>query len=223
MDITDFIDFLREKRGARFKTNNDVAQYLGTKAAQLSNWRTEGRDITNREIAGLFERSRKAAIEEAQGTAIRPVAEFYPIVRVPSRREAKWELFATDDNAPLPARGLRNALDNVRGVYVFYDTRGRALYVGKTEKLTLWKEMNSAFNRDRGRQELFRVRHPTRNQEFVAASEQARQIKQMAVALADLAAYFSAYEVIPGMIKVIETLMIRAFANDLLNKKMETF
>ena len=223
MDITDFVDFLREKRSARFKTNNDVAQYLGTKPAQLSNWRTKGRGITNREIAGLFERSRNGAVEKAQSTAIRPVAEFYPIVRVASRREAKWELFASDDKAPLPAQGLRKALDNARGVYIFYDTRGRALYVGKTEKLTIWKEMNNAFNRDRGRQELFRVRHPTRNQEFVAASEQARQITQMAVALADLAAYFSAYEVTPGMISLIETLLIRAFANDLLNKNMETF
>ena len=43
------------------------------------------------------------------------------------------------------------------------------------------------------------------------------------MALADIAAYFSAYEVAPGMIDVIETLLIRAFANDLLNKKMETF
>ena len=223
MNITSFVDFLREKRSTRFKTNNDVAQYLGTKAAQLSSWRTNGRDITNREIAGLFERSRKAAVEEAQRSAIRPIAEFYPIARVLSRREEKWELFASDDNAPLPAQGLRKALDNARGVYVFYDTRGRALYVGKTEKLTIWKEMKNAFNRDRGRQELFRVRHPTRNQEFVAASEQARQIRQAAVALADLAAYFSAYEVAPGMITVIETLLIRAFANDLLNKKMETF
>lgn len=223
MDITGFVDFLRERRSTRFKSNNDVARYMGTNAAQLSNWRTKGRDITNREIAGLFERSRKAAVEEAQVTAIKPIAEFYPIVRVRSRREAKWELFASNDNAPLPARGLRKALDNARGVYVLYDTRGRALYVGKTEKLTIWKEMNSAFNRDRGRQELFRVRHPTRNQEFLPASEQPRQITQASVALADLAAYFSAYEVAPGMIDVIETLLIRAFANDLLNKKMETF
>ena len=223
MNINGFVDFLREKRSNRFKTNNDVAQYLGSKAAQLSNWRTKGRDITNREIAGLFERSRKAAVEEARRTAIKPIAEFYPIVRVLSRREAKWELFESDDNAPLPARGLRNALNSARGIYVFYDTRGRSLYVGKTEKLTLWKEMNNAFNRDRGRQELFRVRHPTRNQEFVSAADKPRQIRQASVVLADLAAYFSAYEITPGMIDVIETLLIRAFANDLLNKKMETF
>ena len=223
MNITDFVEFIKERRSGQFKTNNDVAQYLGTRAAQLSNWRTRKRDLTNREIAGLFERSRKAAVEEAQSTAIKPIVEFYPVERVLSRQAANWELFASDDEAPLPARGLRNALDNARGVYVFYDTRGRALYVGMTEKLTLWKEMNKAFNRDRSRQELFRVGHPTKNQEFVTASEKARQIKQVAVVLADLTAYFSAYEVTQGMINVIEALLIRAFANDLLNKKMENF
>ena len=223
MNIISFVDFLREKRNARFRTNNDVANYLGTNPAQLSSWRTQKRDITNREIAGLFERTRETAVEQAQRAAIRPIVEFYPIVRVRPRQKGQWELFATDDDAPLPARGLRAALDNGRGVYVFYDTRGRALYAGKTEKLTLWKEMKSAFNRDRGRQELFRVRYPRRNQAFVPASEKPRNISQASVVLADMAAYFSAYEVAPGMIDAIETLLIRAFANDLLNTRMETF
>ena len=78
MNITGFVDFLREKRSTRFKTNNDVAQYLGTKTAQLSNWRTKGRDITNREIAGLFERSRKAAVEKAHRRARAPSIRFTP-------------------------------------------------------------------------------------------------------------------------------------------------
>ena len=41
--------------------------------------------------------------------------------------------------------------------------------------------------------------------------------------LFDLAAYFSAYEVADGMIEELEALLVRAFANDLLNVKMETF
>ena len=223
MDIISFVDFLKDKRSDRFKTDNDVANYLGTKPAQIASWRTKKRAkkraITNLQIAGLFERSRKEALR----TAIRPIVEFYPIVRVRSRQKGQWELFTTDKGAPRPARGLRAALDNSCGVYVFYDTRGRALYAGKTENRTLWKEMKSAFNRDRGRQELFRVRHPGRNQEFVSASKRPRNIRQTSVVLADMAAYFSAYEVAPDMIGAIETLLIRAFANDLLNTKMEAF
>jgi len=41
--------------------------------------------------------------------------------------------------------------------------------------------------------------------------------------LHELAAYFSAYEVHPLMISNLESLVIRSFANDLLNKKMEHF
>ena len=38
-----------------------------------------------------------------------------------------------------------------------------------------------------------------------------------------MACYFSAYEVELGMIAAVEALLIRAFANDLLNARMETF
>ncbi len=83
--------------------------------------------------------------------------------------------------------------------------------------------MKSAFNRDRGRNELFRAKHPVTNREFVSATDRPRKIEQVSVPLADLAAYFSAYEIAPGMIDSIEAVLIRAFANDLLNVRMETF
>jgi hypothetical protein len=41
--------------------------------------------------------------------------------------------------------------------------------------------------------------------------------------LYDLAAYFSAYEVLPEMVDDLEALLIRAFPNDMLNYKMEKF
>ena len=41
--------------------------------------------------------------------------------------------------------------------------------------------------------------------------------------LSALAAYFSAYEVPVALIDDMEAFLIRAFPNDLLNKKMEMF
>ena len=41
--------------------------------------------------------------------------------------------------------------------------------------------------------------------------------------LHDLATYFSAYEVADVMIDDLEALMVRSFANDLLNIRMERF
>jgi hypothetical protein len=50
-----------------------------------------------------------------------------------------------------------------------------------------------------------------------------RQIRLRAVPLHDLAAYLSAYRVVDGLIGELESLLIRAFANDLLNVRMEKF
>ena len=84
--------------------------------------------------------------------------------------------------------------------------------------------MNLAFNRDRGEvQSIKLVRHPERNQEFKPGYEKLRQPKDTQLDLFDLAHYFSAYHVDDGMIEDLEALMVRAFANSLLNIKMETF
>ena len=223
MDITGFVEHLKRRKGDQFRTNREVANYLNTKPAQLYRWLKVSKQLTNLELERLFERTKKAAADEALRIAILPIVEYFPIERVESKQGMKWELFSTKKDAPRPAQGLREKLEDTQGIYIFYDTRGRALYAGKTTKRTLWAEMKSAFNRDRGRQELFRVEHPTRNQAFVSASDKLRSIKQTSVPLADMAAYFSAYEISPGMIDSIEALIIRAFANDLLNTRMETF
>jgi hypothetical protein len=38
-----------------------------------------------------------------------------------------------------------------------------------------------------------------------------------------LATYFSAYQIVDGMVNKLEALLVRSFANNLLNKRMETF
>ena len=120
--------------------------------------------------------------------------------------------------------GLKESLDNNNGVYVFYDSRGHAIYAGKAVGQSLWKEMNLAFNRERGDLQMIRrVAHPTRNEEYRPAGEVDRQIRDETVLLSELAEYFSAYRVTDGFIGEVESLLVRAFANDLLNKRMEKF
>ena len=83
--------------------------------------------------------------------------------------------------------------------------------------------MNLAFNRKRDVQTIALVQHPERNQEFKPGYEKLRQPKDTQLELFDLACYFSAYHVDDGMINDLEALMVRGFANDLLNVRMETF
>ncbi len=109
-------------------------------------------------------------------------------------------------------------------IYLFYDSRGRSIYAGKTEEQSLWSEMTNAFNRRRGEvQKIKRVKHPVRNVQFRGAEEKRRLIVDRPVLLRDLAHYFSAYSVPEGLIGKLEALIVRAFANDLLNIKMENF
>lgn len=89
-------------------------------------------------------------------------------------------------------------MEKYRGIYIFFDSRGRAIYVGKTEKQKLWKEIKDAFNRSRGDfQKIRRVKQPIRKQVYRNSNEKARQI--------------------------VEALLVRCAANDLLNKRMERF
>jgi hypothetical protein len=109
-------------------------------------------------------------------------------------------------------------------VYLFFDSRGQAIYAGRARKQTLWKEVNLAFNRARGEvQKIKRVIHPKRSQEYKTSDEKARQIVGQAVSLHELAHYLSAYAVRDGLIDKVEAMLVRSFANDLLNIRMENF
>jgi hypothetical protein len=133
-------------------------------------------------------------------------------------------VFPTTKQSGKHYAGLYDALLNAKsGLYVFYDSRGRALYAGQTKKQNIWKEMNLAFNRNRSAQVMTLVRHPERDVEFKSADLKVRQPTDTNLKLYDLAAYFSAYEVIPEMVDDLEALLVRAFPNDLLNLKMEKF
>jgi hypothetical protein len=66
-------------------------------------------------------------------------------------------------------------------------------------------------------------RHPTRQQEYRTSDEKTRQINDHVVPLHEIASYFSAYRVSEGMIDDLEALLVRSFANNLLNMKMERF
>ncbi len=68
-----------------------------------------------------------------------------------------------------------------------------------------------------------RVNHPERRQDFRISDELRRQIRTVSVKLHELARHVSAYQVADGMIGDLETLLIRAFANGLLNKRMRNF
>ena len=205
------------KRKLSAVTSRQLAQKLGMTPQSLSAW-SKG-TLTSLKVANLVKKGIDVAVSEFSKSAIRPLVEFYELRTVDSRGGKKSEIFSKENS--LYTKDLRGLLEQSFGIYIFYDSRGRALYAGKAIKRPLWNEIKNAFNRSRATQTVFRVSHPNRNQHFRA--EKHRQPRREPLLLADLAAYISVYTVDRLLTGLIEALIIRSFANDLLNKRMETF
>jgi hypothetical protein len=205
------------KRKFRVTTDAAVAKHLGISLPAVQLWKKR-RSVSIRQIASLVHKA------SFQSNVIRPVVEFFPVAKVKSAQGKSWELFSAedDDGYDHPYRsGLEDELSKYHGVYIFFDSRGQVIYAGKARRQTLWREINLAFNRKRGDvQSIMRANHPKTRKKFRTAP---RQIVSQPVALHELAAYFSAYHVPDTMINDLEAMLVRSFANDLLNIKMEYF
>ncbi len=229
MNGSDLVTSLQDVLGRakkRHLTDGELANQLGVSLGMVRNWKKDKAALKPGMVSQMVLKAQQVAAQQAEQSAIRPIVEFFQINLADSPQGAQWELFDIKDGgdtARLYLSGLRKRLENSHGVYIFYDSRGRALYSGKAKQLTLWKEMNNALNRSRGVQKIKRVYHPESNIEFSTPGERIRQIRSESVELYELASYVSAYEVAPNMIGIVESMLIRSFANDLLNVKMEKF
>lgn len=216
---------IKRRKGTKSVSDSILAKEIGVTLPALVNYRKKR--ITAKQVVNLMEKHAKRAERHLISESITPIIEFYPLDPIETKKGKSVQIFpVTDanDNAHPYYKGLKKRLDCSFGIYVFHDSRGRAIYAGKAQKQSLWKEINNAFNRDRGEiQNIKRVKHPTNKVQYREPDEITRRIAKDAVALSDIAAYASAYEVPYGLIGKFEALIIRTFANDLLNVRMENF
>lgn len=226
MKGAELVKDLRKKFPEDYHKGGDdlLADRLGLSRQTIRNWSHSAKELSAFQVSNALVKAQKTAIARAQFETIQPIVEFYPIECARSKQEASLQILPLPDDCSQMQRGVRSELEDTCGIYVFYDSRGSALYVGKARKQSIWKEMNLAYNRARGDvQSLKIVRHPSRNKVFEPAYRQPRQPKARPIALHAIADYFSAYWVADGMINDLEALLVRGFANDLLNVRMERF
>lgn len=213
------------RRNTKTISDSVLATELGVTQPGLQGYR--GKELTPKQVANLIDKAAKKATDQFASAAICPIVEFLPIYAAPSSRSRNQQIFSTldDNDQPHPFwTGLRKELEQSHGIYVFHDSRGRAIYTGKAHRLSLWAEINNAFNRDRGEvQSIKRVSHPSTRKQFKGTEEVKRRIAKQEVPLHHLASYMSAYAVPESLIGKLEALLVRAFANDLLNVRMENF
>jgi hypothetical protein len=216
-----------KRSGSNIFTTTALAQALGMDQAHLAYYKNK-KNLTPRQVVSLMEKYANRTRDDLLEKAVVPIVEFFQLDPVKPTRGDKRQLFSQrgDSNGqPHPyLSGLRERLKKARGIYIFHDSRGSAIYAGKAVLLSLWTEMNNAFNRDRGEvQNIKRVRHPTIGVQYKNPDERQRNIVREAVALHHIASYMSAYEIPTALIGKFEALIVRAFANDLLNVRMERF
>ena len=220
MRPAELFDQLMQRNDLR--SDSALASLIGLTPGRISQMRSGKRNLTARQLAGYIQKAEERGRRLAYSDPIRPIVEMYPINAVLSKQEAKWELLATGKKNPRN-QALREHLEAAQGLYMLYDSQGCVIYAGKTAKLGIWKEMTSAFNRERTNHQAFFVSHPTTGSTFSPAWKTPRQPNKRIVYLHDTAHYFSAYEIAPELIPNLEALVIRAFCNSLSNKKMEKF
>lgn len=148
---------------------------------------------------------------------IRPIIEFYPLE--PTKRRVKWQILNPKSRR---TEYIRTELRSARGLYIFYNSQCRAIYLGKADKRSLWGELNSAFNRKRASQTVWGVHYPKTGTSFTPAYKKKRRIKEHQVYLREIASFVSVYEVGDSLISNLEALMMRAFPNELTNTRMES-
>ena len=223
--IDEFARRIMEERGTGTIRDTVLANSIGLTLRQLKEYRSK--ELTAREVTNLAESYAKAMERQLVADTVVPIVEFLFLDVIETKRGAGWQIFGVrpegeEEDHPYFA-GLKQSLDSKHGIYIFHDSRGRAIYAGKAQRQSLWKEMNKAFNRDRGEvQNIKRVAHPTNRVEYRPHAQQGRKIVKESVALYNIASYCSAYEVPDQLIGKFEALIVRAFANDLLNVRMET-
>lgn len=180
------LEALREEYGTI--TQAQIANAMGVNQTTISLW-SKGGEPSKANLKKLIELFRK----HHATTLVRPVLEFYAIH--PAQNGKSWD-FSPEQEV---INSLKSKLELRAGIYVFYDSSGKAIYLGKTET-SLYNEAKQRLKAVPNRA----IYLPTTTKVGVMAHR---------------ARFISAYEVaIPAAIKNLETFMLRAFANNLLNK-----
>jgi len=169
-----------------------LATAIGVQQATISNWKRGAAFPTKNNIAKLLRQRSKLKI--------RILTEMFSVRPKPAG--ATWNVHA--DNTK--RTHLRNLLSGKHGIYVFYDSRGVASYVGMALKMDFFSEIEQRLG-----QAKLRGKH------YVDNLKPKTDLVQ-----GHVACRISAYEVPDSQsIRPLEAFAIRAFMNGLLNRRLE--
>ena len=199
------------------KTNKELAFSLGVDPSEINNWlngNVKRASTVERIIGSIVKSAKRQAISNSYSA----IPELKHLKGILSKRGGKYDMRIGDDEKE--CKEIEKELKKeFGGIYIFYDSLGKAIYAGKTERKdrkngklynnSLWDEMKSAYNRKRP------------NAQTIVKCTKGILSKQNYF-LYETACYVSAYKVDELAIRDFEALIIRSFPNDLTNVRMET-
>ena len=118
-----------------------------------------------------------------------------------------WYFYSGKTN--LKRAALLKKLEEKRGLYIYFDATGRPTYIGKADKTTLDKEVESRLNQETKKGRISYGKNMKKSPKF-------RQ--------GEIVKYISTYEILPpDAIPLVEALLIRTTGNITFNKRLENF
>lgn len=172
----------------------DVAAILNRHQPQVATWLQNG--ASKKTWKELLTR----LVHQAAKELVWPLLEFSPIApeRLPG---GGWRI----DTDAAVRTAIRNVIDGKFGIYTFYDSAGRVVYVGRATKTNMWTEAVARLNAKVNRAMYF----PKRRHGMVVG---------------DLACFISSYGIgVDAAGHNIEQLLLRTMPNDNANTQIGDF
>lgn len=187
-------DFVAEQNNV--DSQSQIASYLGINQSALSAYKNSNSAGPNA-LKNILHHLTSSMQKTTLSNVIQPIIEFKRIN--PEKYNAKYVILPNEHKKDQ----LKESLEKKVGVYLFYNSQGKNFYIGKTEK-DLYIEITQQLGR--------RI-------EFYSEG-----IKKNKILQGDVVHYLTVYQIEPkALIKDFEALLIRSYANDNTNKKMENF
>ncbi len=186
-------NIVREK----FKKNSsrEVASVLGIAKNSRDTYKStnSAKEVT---VKKAIIRAMEKYEEQMIASSLKPLCEYHKITL--DKTSKGFSIRQSNSN-----KSFRTKVENRNGIYIYFDSRCRAFYVGKAQKTELFTE----------------IENRTKKKITVRASK----VGPKSLLQGEVLSFISAYEVTPpSLIPKLEAILIRVFKNDLTNHKVES-
>ncbi|WP_299733620.1 helix-turn-helix domain-containing protein [uncultured Endozoicomonas sp.] len=201
--------------------DSELSKSSGIVKKVLKKWNGNDGNLDAAEIASVFYDAKENLVKDSIINSIQPVAEFIKINPGSSVKKKGWNVFVPEGRNEY--EDLRDKLLKSKGIYFFYNSEGKIIYVGKTSENNLWSEINQRYNGERESHKMYSSDQEIGINLLFDSIDNPIKIVNKKIKLREVAAYFSAYELNQHLIHNLEAMLTRALPNNLINIKAEKF